>query len=319
MPGTPASSWSVYKARLISLFDGADARVCVAFWLFGLINNVLYVIILSAALDLVGPSIPKASVLLFDVVPSFLTKLTAPYYIHAVPYALRISIFVALSTCGMLLVALTPDSKDGASIRLKMLGVVLASLSSGGGELSFLGLTSFYGRFSLAAWGSGTGGAGLVGAGAYVLATTAFGLSSRASLFAFSFLPLVMLVSFFVVLPRGPMKAAEKSKTGYERIADGHEDGEGAQEGTANASLDEAADMSGRAASPAHSYNSGFGGALRKFKTNLRRAGGLFFPYMLPLLLVYIAEYTINQGVAPTLLFPLAPRSPINRAFQQMI
>jgi battenin len=27
---------------------------------------------------------------------------------------------------------------------------------------------------------------------------------------------------------------------------------------------------------------------------------------MLPLLLVYVAEYTINQGVAPTLLFPLA-------------
>ncbi|MCJ1368042.1 battenin CLN3 protein [Acarospora aff. strigata] len=30
---------------------------------------------------------------------------------------------------------------------------------------------------------------------------------------------------------------------------------------------------------------------------------------MLPLLLVYIAEYTINQGVAPTLLFPL-PQTP---------
>ena len=29
-------------------------------------------------------------------------------------------------------------------------------------------------------------------------------------------------------------------------------------------------------------------------------------PSMLPLLLVYIAEYTINQGVAPTLLFPLS-------------
>lgn len=27
---------------------------------------------------------------------------------------------------------------------------------------------------------------------------------------------------------------------------------------------------------------------------------------MLPLFLVYVAEYTINQGVAPTLLFPLA-------------
>ena len=30
---------------------------------------------------------------------------------------------------------------------------------------------------------------------------------------------------------------------------------------------------------------------------------------MLPLLLVYLAEYTINQGVAPTLLFPL-PNTP---------
>ena len=37
---------------------------------------------------------------------------------------------------------------------------------------------------------------------------------------------------------------------------------------------------------------------------------------MLPLLLVYIAEYTINQGVSPTLLFPL-PSTPFHhyRAF----
>ncbi|KAI8057993.1 batten's disease protein Cln3 [Syncephalis plumigaleata] len=31
----------------------------------------------------------------------------------------------------------------------------------------------------------------------------------------------------------------------------------------------------------------------------------LLVPYMLPLFFVYLAEYTINQGVAPTLLFPL--------------
>jgi battenin len=46
-------------------------------------------------------------------------------------------------------------------------------------------------------------------------------------------------------------------------------------------------------------------GAWATFTANLRRSRGLFFPFMLPLLLVYIAEYTINQGVAPTLLFPL--------------
>ena len=59
---------------------------------------MLYVIILSAALDLVGPAVPKSSVLLFDVIPAFVVKLTAPYYIHLVPYTLRVLCFIALST-----------------------------------------------------------------------------------------------------------------------------------------------------------------------------------------------------------------------------
>jgi battenin len=62
-------------------------------------NNILYVIVLSvnhfpgdlanvkqAALDLVGPTVPKAVVLLADVLPSFLFKAVAPYFFHVVPY-----------------------------------------------------------------------------------------------------------------------------------------------------------------------------------------------------------------------------------------
>src|SRR5690625_2873219 len=119
----------------------------------GLINNVLYVIILSAAQDLVG-SLPKGIVLLADVVPSFFVKLIAPYFIHRVPYRVRVLVFIALSAAGMLMVALTPPSR---SVAVKMVGVVLASLSSGGGELSFLGLSHYYGHVSLVGWGSGTG------------------------------------------------------------------------------------------------------------------------------------------------------------------
>ena len=106
---------------------------------------MLYVIILSAALDLVGPDIPKGVVLLADVIPSFLVKLCAPYFIHVVPYSVRILIFVGLSATGMLLIALTPGYTDGGTIATKMAGVILASLSSGGGELSFLGLIHYYG------------------------------------------------------------------------------------------------------------------------------------------------------------------------------
>lgn len=36
MPGSPASSWAVYRARLKAVFEGADPRVCAAFWLFGM-------------------------------------------------------------------------------------------------------------------------------------------------------------------------------------------------------------------------------------------------------------------------------------------
>ncbi|KAL1617738.1 battenin CLN3 protein [Neofusicoccum ribis] len=277
MPGTPAASWAVYQAKLKSLFEGADPRVCAAFWLFGLINNVLYVIILSAAVDLVGPAVPKGVVLLADVIPSFITKLIAPYFIHKVPYSVRVFVFVGLSTAGMLLIALTPATRDGGAIGIRMLGIIFASLSSGGGELSFLGLTHYYGHFSLAAWGSGTGGAGLVGAGAYVLATTTIGLSVRTSLLAFSFLPVIMLATFFLILPRGPLQTSARQAE-YERLeADDDADEDGLRD-----PLEESDGL--LSASMMH----------------------LVVPYMLPLLLVYIAEYTINQGVAPTLLFPIS-------------
>jgi len=167
------------------------------------------VIILSAALDLVGPSVPKGVVLLSDVIPSFLTKLLAPYFIQAIPYSVRVVLLSIISALGMLLIALTPAYTDGGSISTKMAGVILASLSSGGGELSFVSLTHYYGPFSLAAWGSGTGGAGLIGAGAYALATTSLGLSSKNTLFASAFLPIIMLFSFFVILPRGPLSRKE--------------------------------------------------------------------------------------------------------------
>ena len=163
-------------------------------------------IILSAALDLVGPDVPKGVVLLAEITPSFLTKLCAPYFIHVLPYSLRVVLFSTLSATGMLLIAITPSYTDGGTIATKMAGVVLASLSSGGGELSFLGLTHFYGHFSLASWSSGTGGAGLVGAGLYSLATTTLGWSVQKTLLASALFPIIMLVSFFIVLPRSPLK-----------------------------------------------------------------------------------------------------------------
>ncbi|CZT43967.1 probable battenin [Rhynchosporium secalis] len=318
LPGSPGSSWAVYKARLGTIFQGADTSVLIAFWLFGLINNVSYVIILSAALDLVGPSVPKGVVLLADVLPSFLTKLIAPYFIHHIPYSFRIIAMCSLSALGMFLIALTPSVLTGGSISIKLFGVGMASLSSGVGELSMLGLTHYYGPFSLAAWGSGTGGAGLIGAGLYVLLTSTIGLSVRNSLLACAFLPFIMPLAFFLILPQAPLRHA--SNENYTSIPrNSIDDSDITSLPTSSAaeallapgpsSVSEAYTSHSRPASPlSHSYPKG---SKTTFHQNLARTRALFIPYMAPLLLVYIAEYSINQGVSPTLLFPL-PSTPFS-------
>lgn len=265
--------------------------------LLGLINNVLYVIILSAAQDLVG-TLPKGIVLISDVLPSFLTKLIAPYFIHRVPYNIRVLIFIALSAVGMLMIALTPADR---SVAVKMFGVVLASLSSGGGELSFLGLTHFYGHISLAAWGSGTGAAGLVGAALYVVMTEWWRFSVKDSLLFSACLPVVMFISFFAVLPRGPLREGTRKKD-YDAVPDRDQEDEEADGLSAAASSSSTLLGAGPAASTAYSESPS---NRHSFEQNFKRVQALFFPYMLPLFLVYFAEYTINQGVAPTLLFPV--------------
>lgn len=238
-------------------------------------------IILSAALDLVGPKVPKGVVLLADVIPSFLTKLCAPYFIHAIPYHARIIVFVGLSACGMLLIALTPGYTDGSTISTKMAGVILASLSSGGGELSFLGLTHYYGPLSLAAWGSGTGGAGLIGAGAYALATTTFGFSVKTTLLASACLPAVMIISFFIVLPRDPLRhgqSTQKDSLSIESTLPVLEADEDDLHG-----LREDEELLGASSDPsktvrAKPVQAASDSAWDTFKANLKRSSSLFFP-----------------------------------------
>lgn len=234
-----------------------------------------------------GPNVPKGVVLLADVIPSFFTKLCAPYFIHKVPYNVRILVFVALSACGMLIIALTPPLQDSRSIGIKMCGVILASLSSGGGELSFLGLTHYYGHFALAAWGSGTGGAGLIGAGAYAIATNTLQISPRTSLLAFSFLPVIMLLSFFMILPRGPLRNASVKSAEYEAIQEEDDREDMDDETLVNGGNQEQQEQEGLLSSSMHSqsgrsfdsvHSSGIARAWASFEANLKRARGLFFP-----------------------------------------
>ncbi|KAK4902577.1 battenin CLN3 protein [Elasticomyces elasticus] len=246
----------------------------------------------------VGPLVPKATVLLSSIIPGLATKIIVPHVIQLVPYSARIIALATLSTSGMLIVALSSPT----NIPAKIGGIVLANISSGAGEVNFLALTHFYGHSSLAGWSSGTGGAGLLGAGVYALATTGLGFSVRSTLLASAVVPVGMVAAYFLLLPLEPLAAAKRTGAAYESVPrDGDED-----ETTLNDSrtglLDDDDDH--------HHSSSAFAtkprpNLLATSRTNFRRTLPLLRPYMLPLFLVYTAEYTLNQGVLPTVLFPL--------------
>ncbi|CAL9735905.1 protein Btn1p [Monosporozyma servazzii] len=164
------------------------------FWLFGLINNVLYVVILSAAMDLVDPKTPKSLILLFDILPSLLVKLISPFHIHKIEYNHRIVSIIIMSIVGMLCVS------SQYNLGWTLVGITLASISSGFGEVTFLQLTHFYDDSSngdaLNGWSSGTGGAGLVGSFCYLLLTSIFHISIPLSLLSFEIFPLGFLLYF---------------------------------------------------------------------------------------------------------------------------
>jgi battenin len=205
----------------------------------------------------------------------------------------------------MLAVALSPNDTNSSSITSKIAGIVLANVSSGAGEVNFLALTHFYGPFSLAAWGSGTGAAGLVGAGAYTLATNTFGFSVHVTLLSSSMLGLVMLGSYFALLPLGPLKVAAMRKDAVYQPVGTDDEISTSQSGLLQQPV--------RPTSPAYGHRETWlRSGLRDVKAKLVRSKSLVVPYMLPLFLVYLAEYTINQGVAPTLLFSL-DASPFKR------
>lgn len=173
-----------------------------SFFIFGLINNVLYVVILSAALDLltsVGSTLPKGVILATSIAPGLVVKVGAPYIKGTINYRARIVFCSALSFVGICTVA------SSSSLGPRLGGIGLASFSSGLGEMSYLQLSTVYGTLPVAhdlggiavGWfASGTGAAGLVGAGLWWILR---GLGVRTGLLICSVSPVDSMMSMAAI------------------------------------------------------------------------------------------------------------------------
>uniref|UniRef100_A0A158QRN3 Battenin n=1 Tax=Haemonchus placei TaxID=6290 RepID=A0A158QRN3_HAEPC len=187
--------------------------------LFGLCNNYGYVIMLSAAEDIMdiqkGENITKTTsdcedritsrhcttistgaVLLADNLPTLFVKLTFPFFMHRIPFVFRHVLICLLQATSYFVVAFSQN------IPMSLAGVCFASLGSGIGEISYLALASHYPALAIAAWSSGTGGAGLIGSFSYAFLTerTMGNLQPKDALLIQLFIPVVFALAYFFIL-----------------------------------------------------------------------------------------------------------------------
>ncbi|XP_048372276.1 battenin isoform X2 [Sphaerodactylus townsendi] len=280
------------------------------FWLLGLCNNFAYVVMLSAAHDILShqkvPSgngtistplstnpgnvsntsrydcnmISTGAVLLADILPTLLIKFSAPFYIHLLPYGLRVIICVLTALGSFLLVAFSAGPAQSFA------GVVLASVSSGLGEITFLAYTSFFDSGVVSAWSSGTGGAGLLGALSY-LGLTQAGMTPQHTLLVMNVIPVTMLASYLLLAP--PPQAPRWGRSA-------HPPGPSYPHSSTHQPL-----LGGVASLQNQSQN---------HNISLQEKGQVvksLLKYLLPLAVVYFAEYFINQGLFELLYFKQAP------------
>uniref|UniRef100_A0A671P2C3 Battenin n=1 Tax=Sinocyclocheilus anshuiensis TaxID=1608454 RepID=A0A671P2C3_9TELE len=278
-------------------------RNWIGFWLLGLCNNFAYVVMLSAAHDILQKqesqntttpisnssrydcnAVSTAAVLLADILPTLLIKFTAPFYIHKVPYGFRVLVCFFTAVVSFLMVSFS------STILMSIFGVVFASISSGLGELSFLSLSVFFSRDVLSGWGSGTGAAGVAGASLYSAFTQA-GLTPQVTLWIMLVVPVILAVSYFFLL------VFPSSFPQWRRHEDGHSTSRVVNSQERRPLIEEEDDTE-----TTQEEQGVYICSLSVCSYPCDLFQGLL-KFIIPLGVVYFAEYFINQGLLELLYF----------------
>jgi battenin len=209
-------------------------------------------------------------VLLCNIIPSLIIKLTAPFFMHLIPYNLRVISIALFAILSFQIVAWF------RSVWVKMIGVCVGSLSSGIGEITFLAMSSFYHRNTISAWSSGTGAAGIVGSFSYLLLRSWMNLTEFQTLLVVTPLPLLILLSVFLLM------SGDHARNGF------------LSRGNSNSNSKK------RKMDDLEETNESYGDIT--FMDRIQHLIPLL-KYMVPLFVVYYSEYLINQSVAPNLKF----------------
>ncbi|GBG31174.1 Protein BTN1 [Hondaea fermentalgiana] len=278
-----------------------------AFWLLGLLNNSIFVV-LNAGATLIVPG-GVGVIYLCNNLPNLVVTVSGPYWFHRVAYRRRVLLCGASFATGVSLVALAKP------VWLRLLGVMVGSFAQGLGEASMLARTSFYGRTEITAWSSGTGFAGIFGYAWKALFVDLCGLTFNATLLLANVLPLAFVMVYFGVLYRTQTslqvvdddvendeaacfvetngRLSEACANSYLRMSDENDDSADCVQGTTSTPmLTTTTTPTADLADP-----SSFGERLRLFSS--------LWPFTVPLFVVYIAEYAMQSGTWAAMGFPV--------------
>ncbi|RLN90971.1 hypothetical protein BBJ28_00015742 [Nothophytophthora sp. Chile5] len=276
--------------------DSEQLRNLVAFWALGFINNVGYVIMIAGAQEIAAGGV--GLVYFFDIFPALFVKLSGPYWFQLVSYRQR-----TLMGALWMLLSFLVVGYGSHSLGWQLLGVAFSGLQSGMMEASFLAMASFYASpvRCLTCWASGTGLAG-VGGYFWVAAWHLWGgFSFQTTLQLAAIFPVLYVLVFLFVLDRSHLPPARTCN--YMAIPETAEDAGVAVAVLAyDATRDqlkkkdrEMEDSPTREVQDASTL--GFRAKLRFILT--------LGPYIIPLAVVYLAEYTMQTGVWSAIGFPV--------------
>ncbi|PSN31286.1 hypothetical protein C0J52_22287, partial [Blattella germanica] len=282
-------------------YESKKYRNLVAFWILGLCNNFGYVVMLSAAHDILsmdlhldkwdilqvpGDTLKNSSfvlcnpsstgiILLADILPSLLAKLTAPF----LPFLVHVQMVavVLLATIGFVVVALS------TVVWVTIIGVIATSLGSGLGEVTLLSYSSKFDKDVISTWSSGTGAAGILGSLSYAGLTAFVGPST--TILIMVLIPMIMALAFWLLL-----RIPDSDKVTWTRYLEyGCTEERSADNSPTKGNKTDNCDVI-----PPESLT---------LKEKICMIPGLL-RYMVPLTLVYLFEYFVNQGLYELIYFP---------------
>lgn len=191
-----------------------------AFTILGLTNNFSYIVMLSAAEDLINRlsrptqindeyleqkfcnDLSTSTILLADIAPALLLQISYPFLLVDVRPIFKVIVTALLAVIGFILTGLSND------MILVFTGVVSASISSGLGESTFLSDSSIFGIESLAGWAMGTGVAGIFGSTAYAILTIF--LPVKTIMLIMTIVPLCMILIYIFIVKGERQKRIEQ-------------------------------------------------------------------------------------------------------------